>query len=113
MNDVKFDIKAYKENAEHELDEIELRKANDNTKSIDLTGLVTSTISGKKGMISLKDILIPSAGTYYLEFIEETPKTPIIYKDKVENVIVKVVIGVNEAGNKYVIESVEPVQGAR
>lgn len=113
MNDVEFDIKAYKENAEHELDEIELRKAMDNTKSFDLTGLVTSTISDTKGMISLKDILIPSAGTYYLEFIEKTPKTPIIYKDKAENVKVKVVIGLNEAGNKYEIKSVEPVQGAR
>ena len=111
MNDVKFDIKAYRENTEGEKEEIELRKAYDNTNTFVLDELLTSTVADTNGMISLKDILIEKAGTYYFEYIETTPLEPIIYKDKSENVIVKVVIGINEARNKYVVESVEAVQG--
>ena len=113
MNDVNFEVKTYKENKLGEIEEINLKRGYDNTSVIDTSKLVTSTIDQTTGMISLKDILIESAGTYYFEFIETTPKDPIIYKDKSENVKVKVVIGVNEEHNKYVVENVEVVQGEK
>jgi len=112
MNDVLFEIKAYKQGAsELEEEEINLRKASDNTQVIDTKELVTTTVEDREGIIRLDDILIESAGTYYFEFIETTPLEPVIYKDKSENVKVKVDILVEDG--KYVIKNMEVVQGEK
>ena len=115
MNNVTFEVKAYKEVAGGEREQTVIRKADDITKTINTKDLVTATVNSVNGVISFNNILIESAGTYYYEFIENTPKEPIIYKDKAENVVVKVVIGVAEieGQRQYVIENMEVVQGER
>ena len=115
MNDVTFEVKAYKEIAGGEREQIVIRKADDITKAIATRELKTLAVGTVNGVISLKNILIERAGTYYYEFIENTPKEPIIYKDKAENVVVKVVIGVAEieGQRQYVIQNMEVVQGER
>ena len=111
MNNVKFQIKTYKLNKEGKQEEISLRKAYDNTQSFDTSELITNTVNKVDGVISINDILIERAGTYYYEFIETTPKDPIIYKDKSENVIVKVDIAVENG--KYVVKNMKVCSGAK
>ena len=113
MNGVEFRLKTYKENELGKLNEVELRKANDNTQVFDTKSLITDTVEAVEGVISLKDILIESAGTYYFELIEKTPKIPFIYKDKAENIMAKVAIDVQNVNgqNQYVVKEMSIVKG--
>ena len=113
MNDVKFQVKAYEEKEDNTIEEIPIKLADNIVEVYDASELVTGRIRYLDGMISIKDILIEKPGTYYYEFIETTPTEPIIYKDKAENVKVKVEIAVQEIDgqNQYVITNMEVVQG--
>ena len=115
MNGVVFKVNTYEENAEGERVPVDIKHVEDVTKGYDTSELVTSVVSEENGHISIDGILIEKAGTYYYEFVEETPQEPIIYKDKAENVIVKVVIDIEEIDGQrqYVVKDTEIVQGER
>ena len=91
---------------------------------IDLSNLVTSTVDGEDGVISIENIRIEKSGTYTFTFHEKDRALNYdeemfgrIYKTHGEDIVIEVDIGVEyddeQIVKEYVVEDVRCIRGAR
>ena len=113
MNDVEFSVTVRDENGEIVLkDTLSGKDAKNDFDTINTKEQKTANVGGVDGMLKFDNILIEKTGTYTFEISEVTPEVEgLIYKDKSESIIVKMMIVVEDG--KYVLKDMETTQAPR
>ena len=101
LNNVEFNVSVYNEKGEH----LTLKKASDQSKTIDLSKLVTKEVNGENGVILIDDILIEKSGKYILR-LQETK--PYLWK-QVNDIFVLVNIEVENG--QYIVKNMKVLKG--